>query len=123
MKSTKGDYLLGEGNSLITVAYKGRGGVFGGVVVRAEEILGEIIDNTGRWGWGKVGGSQDLYPLRHLGDGGRVRGPTQRGISQGGDPAGLELRASWVEVALARRQTMGRPTVPRQHDIDRGQGH
>jgi hypothetical protein len=27
----------------------------------------------------------------------------------GGDPAGLELGAGWVEVALARRQTMGRP--------------
>jgi hypothetical protein len=50
-----------------------------------------------------------LYPLRHLGDEGGVRGPTQRGISQGGDPAGLELGAGWVEVALARRQTMWRP--------------
>ncbi len=38
-----------------------------------------------------------------------MRGPTERGISQGGDPAGLELGAGWVKVALARRQTMGRP--------------
>jgi hypothetical protein len=30
-----------------------------------------------RWGWGKVGGGQGLYPLRHLGDGGGVRGPTE----------------------------------------------
>jgi hypothetical protein len=37
----------------------------------------------------------------------RARGPTQRGISQGGHPAGLELGAGWVEVALARCQTMG----------------
>ncbi len=50
-----------------------------------------------------------MDPLRHLSDGGYVRGPTQRGISQGGDSAGLELGAGWVEVALARRQTMGRP--------------
>jgi hypothetical protein len=49
-----------------------------------------------------------LYPLRHLGDGGGVRGPTQRNISQDGDPASLELGAGWIEVALARRQTMGR---------------
>jgi hypothetical protein len=32
-----------------------------------------------------------------------------RSISQGGDPAGLELGAGWVEVALARCQTMRRP--------------
>ncbi len=34
---------------------------------------------------------------------------TQRSISQGGNPIGLELGAGWVEVALARCQTMGRP--------------
>ncbi len=50
-----------------------------------------------------------MDPLRHFSDGEGVRGPTQRCISQGGDPAGLELGAGWVEVALARRQTMGRP--------------
>ena len=50
-----------------------------------------------------------MYPLCHLGDRGGVRGPTERGISQGGDPAGLELGAGWVKVALAGRQTMGRP--------------
>ncbi len=38
-----------------------------------------------------------------------MRDPTQRGISQGGDPAGLKLGAGWVEVALAWRQTMGSP--------------
>ncbi len=52
-----------------------------------------------------------MYPLRHLGDGGGVRGPTERGISQDGDPAGLKLGAGWVEVALARRQTMGWPHI------------
>ncbi len=40
-----------------------------------------------------------------------MRGPTKRGVSQGGDPAGLELGAGWVKVALAGRQTMGRPYV------------
>ncbi len=50
-----------------------------------------------------------MYPLRHLGDGGGVRGLTQRDISQGGDSTDLELGAGWVEVALTRRQTMGRP--------------
>ncbi len=35
-----------------------------------------------------------------------MRGPTERGISQDGDPAGLKLGAGWVKVALARRQTM-----------------
>ena len=50
-----------------------------------------------------------MYPLCHLGDRGGVRGHTERGISQGGDPAGLELGAGWVKVALAGRQTMGRP--------------
>ncbi len=50
-----------------------------------------------------------MDPLRHFSDGGGVCGSTQRCISQGGDPAGLELGTGWVEVALARRQTMGRP--------------
>jgi hypothetical protein len=42
---------------------------------------------------------------------GGVRGPTHRGMSQGGDPAGLAVGADWVEVALARRQTMGWPHI------------
>jgi hypothetical protein len=50
-----------------------------------------------------------LDALRHLGDGRGVRGPTERCVPQGGDPAGLELGAGGVEVALARRQMMGRP--------------
>ncbi len=50
-----------------------------------------------------------MDPLRHLGDGSGVRGPTERCIPQGGDPTGLELGASGVEVALARHQTVGRP--------------
>ena len=50
-----------------------------------------------------------MDPLRHFSDGGGVLGPTQRSVSQGGNPAGLEVGAGWVEVALARRQTMGRP--------------
>ncbi len=36
-------------------------------------------------------------------------GPTQRRVTQGGNPAGLKLGAGGVEVALARCQTMGRP--------------
>ena len=50
-----------------------------------------------------------MYPVRHLGDRRGMLGPTERCISQGGDPAGLELGAGWVKVALAGRQTMGRP--------------
>ena len=50
-----------------------------------------------------------MDPLRHFSDGGGVLGLTQRNVSQGGDPAGLEVGAGWVEVALARCQTMGRP--------------
>ncbi len=38
-----------------------------------------------------------------------MRSLTQRGISQGGDPTGLEVRPCWVEVALAGGQTMGWP--------------
>ncbi len=49
-----------------------------------------------------------MDPLRHLGDGRGVRGPTERCVPQGGDPAGLELGAGGVEVALASRQTLGR---------------
>jgi hypothetical protein len=50
----------------------------------------------------KVVGGQSLYPLRYLSDGGGVRGPTERCVSQGGNPTGLELGASWVKVALAK---------------------
>jgi hypothetical protein len=49
-----------------------------------------------------------LDPLRHFSDRGGVLGPTQRDVSQGGNPAGLKVGAGWVEVALARRQKMGR---------------
>ncbi len=52
-----------------------------------------------------------MDPLRHISDGGGVRGPTQQSISQGGESAGLELGAGWVEVALAGCQAMGRPYV------------
>jgi hypothetical protein len=66
--------------------------------------------------WGSVRRrSQGLDPLCHFSDGGGVRGPTQRSISQGGDPAGLELGAGWVEVALARCQMMGRPYLDDTH--------
>ncbi len=37
--------------------------------------------------------------------------PTQRSVSQGGNPAGLEVGAGWIEVALTRRQTMGSPNL------------
>ena len=46
-----------------------------------------------------------MDPLRHLRDRGGMGGPTKRGVSQGGDPTGLELGAGRVEVALARGQT------------------
>ncbi len=81
----------------------GRGGVVGGVVVKAAGVWGWC----GRWG--SVKRSQGLDPLRHFSDGGGVRGPTQRSVSQGGNLAGLELGSGWVEVALARCRTMGRP--------------
>ena len=60
-----------------------------------------------------------MDPLRHFSDGGGVLGPTQRNVSQGGDPAGLEVGTGWVEVALARRQTMGRPYLdnPAQTEV------
>ncbi len=32
-------------------------------------------------------------------------GPTKRGVTQGGDPTGLELGAGRIEVALTRGQT------------------
>jgi hypothetical protein len=59
--------------------------------------------------WGSVRRSQGLDPLRNFSDGGGVIGPTQRSVSQVGDSAGLDLEAGWIEVALARCQTMGRP--------------
>ncbi len=40
-----------------------------------------------------------------------VTPPSDGCVSQVGDPAGLELGAGWVEVALARSQTMGRPNL------------
>ena len=46
-----------------------------------------------------------MDPLRHLRDRGGMGGPTERGVSQGGNPTGLELGAGWVEVALTRGQT------------------
>ena len=85
----------------------GRGGVVDGVGVKG----------VGEWGVVcKVGKCQaepgfGPTPTRHFSDGGGVLGPTQRNVSQGGDPAGLEVGAGWVEVALARRQTMGRPNL------------
>jgi hypothetical protein len=80
----------------------------GGVVVRVEGVRGGVYgrgDNTGKSGRGRA--EPCLDPLQHLSDGGGVRGPTQRGISQGGDPTGLELGTSWIDVALSRCQTMG----------------
>ncbi len=45
---------------------------------------------------------------------------TEQGISQGGDPAGLKLGAGWVEVALARRQTMGWPHIDNTAETEVG---
>ncbi len=36
---------------------------------------------------------------------------TLRSVSQGGNPAGVDVGAGWAEVADARRQTMGRPDL------------
>jgi hypothetical protein len=46
-----------------------------------------------------------LDPLRHFRDRGGMSGPTKRGVAQGGDPTGLEVRAGGVEVVLAGGQT------------------
>ncbi len=62
-----------------------RGGVVGGVVVKA----------AGVWGvWGGVRRNQCLDLLRHFCDGGGVLGPSLRSVSQGGNPAGLEVGTS-----------------------------
>ncbi len=58
-----------------------------------------------RWGWWGVRGSQGLDPLRHFRDRGGMGGPTGRGVTQGGNPTGLEVGAGRVEVALTRGQT------------------
>ena len=47
-----------------------------------------------------------MDPLRHFRDRGGMGGPTKRGISQCGNPTGLEVGAGRVEVALTRSQTM-----------------
>ncbi len=64
--------------------------------------------------WGESRGRQGLDPLRHLRDGGGMCGPTiKRGLSQGGDPTGLEMKAGGVEVALTRCQTKAGPHLGR----------
>ncbi len=83
----------------------GMGWVVGGVVVKAAGAWGVVYKV------GKCQAEPGFGPTPHFSDGGGVRGSTQRCISQGGDPAGLELGAGWVEVALARRQAMGRPCL------------
>jgi hypothetical protein len=49
-----------------------------------------------------------------------VRGPTWRGISQGGKPTGLELGAGGIEVALARHQTMEWPHLDNTAETEVG---
>ncbi len=77
-----------------------------------------MVKAVGVWGVVcKVGKCQaepgfgPTLPLCHFSDGGGVRGPTQRSVSQGGDPGGLELGAGWVEVALARNKGPPRPVL------------
>jgi hypothetical protein len=57
----------------------------------------------GRWIDTGVGGErtgrQGLNTLPHLLDGGGMCGPTKRGVSQGGDPTGLEVGAGGLDVA------------------------
>jgi hypothetical protein len=50
-----------------------------------------------------------------LRDRGGMSGPTKRGVSQGGNPTGLEMGAGGVEVALARCQTRWGPTSVTRH--------
>ena len=78
----------------------GEGGIMGA-------IGGEKVGGTeGGAGEGSEGARQGLDPLRHFRDRGGMGGPTKRGISQGGNPTGLEVGADRVEVALTRGQTM-----------------
>ncbi len=76
-------------------------------------------ERHGKCGIEGVGGSQVLYSLRNLSDGGGVHGPTQRGISQGGDPTFLEVSPGWVEVTLAGCQAMGWPHLDDTAKTDR----
>ncbi len=66
-------------------------------------------DNTGGCGGRSEGARVCTHSATSVTEEVCVVPHTQRSISQGGDPADLELGASWVEVALARRHTMGRP--------------
>jgi hypothetical protein len=81
----------------------------------------------GGWyiGWGRYGkcgrgGVRGSQGFRNLSDGGGVRGPTQRGISQGGDLTGLEVGSGWVEVALTGCQAMGWPHLNNTAEIKVG---
>jgi hypothetical protein len=105
--------------------YRRRGG--GGWCIRWGGNIG--VGGEGRGLWRRCGEGGGIVGEDNTGVGGEVpggarvwthsatsvtevvymRGPTQRGISQGGDPAGLKLGAGWVEVALSRSQTMGWP--------------
>ncbi len=85
------------------------GGGCGGVVLKAEGVwgvvykVGEIIQVGVGKGWREPGFVPTLPPR------GRNRcARPHRCVSQGWDPAGLELGAGWVR-SPRRRQTMGRP--------------
>ena len=56
-----------------------------------------------------------MDPLRHFRDRGGMGGPTKRGISQGGNPTGLEVGAGRVEVALTRAKRWRGPTPMTWH--------
>jgi hypothetical protein len=87
-------------------------------VVKAEGVWGVVYKVEGVLRvWLGRGRAEPGFVPTYIGewcisrsDGGGVRGLTQRiSISLGGDQFGLKLGAGWVEVALARRQTMEWP--------------
>ncbi len=57
-----------------------------------------------------------MDPLRHFRDRGCMGGPTKRGVAQGGDPTGLEVGASGVEVALTKGQAKVTPRAKQIED-------
>ncbi len=86
------------------------GGEVRGLLRRCGKGSGKVgEDNTGGGG----GSSEEARVWTHsatsVTEEVRVAPPSEVYRRMGGDPAGLELEAGWVEVALARCQTMGRP--------------
>ncbi len=60
-----------------------------------------------------------MDPLRHLGDGRGVHGPTERCVPQGGDPAGL-VGGGRLGRGCPRQVPNDGVAPPQRHGIDRG---